>query len=438
MNVVRLPVAEDAPDAGTLTAVAFNYSTLQDDVATNLRLQADRIKKRISKTTQDLIDIGRAFTAAVPAMRMDMQQNQQNQTAKFFASKNMEPGLALAVARNPQATQGVLNMMTGAGKQFDHITVKDASGNERVVGWDPHKGQAFEPQAQGGSGQSAGPQIMAAGKQYNADLPADDYLAQFSPEMQAMIKGQINGDVKTTGNSRMQGMAPQAKIYAQTYANKKGIDYSDALYQQRANLISDSSKEGNATFGGMRINGNTAMGHLDTVAQSMADLNNKSLGGYWPGLAHVINDIKNNATDEQKGKVGALEDGLEKYLAEVQKYYSGSNTGGVAEREATRERFDSAKTPEEFARIIQMERDLFQSKLRSLEQHRDQVFSHDPETGKRLIGPVMFPDTQGHVEGIQKSLDILQNKKQQARQAPASPGATFGGLPPGVTVTRIQ
>src|SRR5208337_1233110 len=121
---------------------------------------------------------------------------------------------ALAVARNPQATQGLLNMMTGAGTQFDHITIKDASGNERVVGWDPHKGEVIERRGQGGGGgQSAGPQIMAAGKQYNADLPADDYLAQFSPEMQAMIKGQINGDVKTTGNSRMQGMAPQAKIY---------------------------------------------------------------------------------------------------------------------------------------------------------------------------------------------------------------------------------
>jgi len=48
----------------TVTPIAFDYSVVDADLASNLRRQANRIRTRISKATQDLIDIGRDLFAA--------------------------------------------------------------------------------------------------------------------------------------------------------------------------------------------------------------------------------------------------------------------------------------------------------------------------------------------------------------------------------------
>jgi hypothetical protein len=48
----------------TVIPDSFDYSTFDADTASNLRAQASRIRKRIGKATQDLIDIGRDLLAA--------------------------------------------------------------------------------------------------------------------------------------------------------------------------------------------------------------------------------------------------------------------------------------------------------------------------------------------------------------------------------------
>jgi hypothetical protein len=48
----------------TLIPGPFDYSVLDVDIASNLREQANRIRTRIGKATQDLIDIGRDLLAA--------------------------------------------------------------------------------------------------------------------------------------------------------------------------------------------------------------------------------------------------------------------------------------------------------------------------------------------------------------------------------------
>jgi len=48
----------------TLIPNAFDYSAFDADTASNLRAQASRIRTRIGKATQDLIDIGRDLLAA--------------------------------------------------------------------------------------------------------------------------------------------------------------------------------------------------------------------------------------------------------------------------------------------------------------------------------------------------------------------------------------
>jgi hypothetical protein len=48
----------------TITPVAFDYSEIDADLASNLRQQANRIRTRIGRATRDLIDIGRDLLAA--------------------------------------------------------------------------------------------------------------------------------------------------------------------------------------------------------------------------------------------------------------------------------------------------------------------------------------------------------------------------------------
>lgn len=48
----------------TVTPTPFDYSVVDADLAANLRRQATRIRTRIGKATQDLIDIGRDLLAA--------------------------------------------------------------------------------------------------------------------------------------------------------------------------------------------------------------------------------------------------------------------------------------------------------------------------------------------------------------------------------------
>jgi Protein of unknown function (DUF3102) len=51
-------------DVRTVAPAQFDYSSIDADIASNLRKQASRIKTRIGKATQDLIDIGRDLLAA--------------------------------------------------------------------------------------------------------------------------------------------------------------------------------------------------------------------------------------------------------------------------------------------------------------------------------------------------------------------------------------
>jgi hypothetical protein len=76
-----------------LAGECFNYSTLQDEVASNLRLQAVRIKERIGKATQDLIDIGRDLQAA----------RQHLERGQFITWVEAEVGIPARSAQNYMA-----------------------------------------------------------------------------------------------------------------------------------------------------------------------------------------------------------------------------------------------------------------------------------------------------------------------------------------------
>ena len=68
----------------------FDYSAMDAALAANLRKQAARIKKRIGKATQDLIDIGRDLLAA---------KKQLIDHGEFIGWAEIEVGISRRTAR---------------------------------------------------------------------------------------------------------------------------------------------------------------------------------------------------------------------------------------------------------------------------------------------------------------------------------------------------
>jgi hypothetical protein len=375
--------------------------------------------------------LNRAFTNALPAMRMDVQQNNQNATVNALVQRGVPPTLAMSMATNPAMMQQLLPQVFGA-RQLKWGKVGTDMLNNDQMGWiDEVGGRTYDSSgrligavgsAMPGGVPGAGMQVLAKGvNAYNSDLPAEQYLAQFSPEMQAAINARLTGQDMTTGNPRQKGIGQAAKTFAETYAAKAGIPYSDALYQQQKDMIAGFGKSTNNSFGGQRVNGNTALSHLGTLSDLMVQMQNYGFGVGTP-VAHFINSLKNSASDERASLANAYEDALDKYVKEVEKYYSGSGTGGVAEREAARERLNSSKTPAEFAQILRTEGDLFRGKLKNLEQNSDDML-RGHENAQRLVGSMIKPEGKEGIDKIERNIQVLRGKapRQEQQTAPPTP-----------------
>jgi hypothetical protein len=205
-----------------------------------------------------------------------------------------------------------------------------------------------------------------------------------------------------TGNPRQKGIAQAAKIIAQKWGQDTGNPVSDTTYQGKRTFINQANSSLPNSFGGQRNAGNTALEHQEELANKIKDLGNTNLGGYFPTMAHWINKMRQEGTAEQKAKANALDDAVERYVDEVKKFYSGSSTGGEAERMAARERFNSAKTPEELYAALRTERNLMMGKMHQLEASADQALGRHRE---RQIGPIIRQSAQEAMGRVDKIMD---------------------------------
>lgn len=146
--------------------------------------------------------LANALGGAITGRRMDT----QGITEAALTKQGLPPELARAAVANPTIMSAVVPSLFGQKYQLEKL--KGVAGEETPYIFDPLRGQLKPiPQNGGMAGVPNGIQALAPGvASLNPAATGDAYLAQFSPEVQAIVKAHLNGDVMPTGNARMAGL----------------------------------------------------------------------------------------------------------------------------------------------------------------------------------------------------------------------------------------
>jgi len=363
------------------------------------------------------------ITGGVTGQRTDPAGiQQQNLVAQYRAliSAGLTPQNAQLAVLNPEAGKTLISEALTNKEKYQKTGV-DAFGNENY-GFVNERDQTINGRPIGQSGDANGPLtggFLAPGvKQIDSSLTGKDYLAQFSPEIQASVQNYVDGKSTPTGNPR-KGFTQTVKMVAQKYGLDIGQPVDDASFAARKTMRNQLSSSAPSSLGGQINIGNTAAGHL-------ADLTEKAVGlGNWDmGLAPVtslVNAARGLGT-EQAAKMEALKGAAQHYGQEITKFYAGS-PGGTAERDRFIESVNGARSPKELAAILATEGELMRSRLDALGGQIQGVLG---EEGAKQY-PVLRKDGQEALAKVEENVSRL-------RGGSASPAAAPATLPSGWTV----
>ena len=358
--------------------------------------------------------ISNLVTGLTTGQRTDTQgmvQQQMRATYQSLVQAGVPQSTAMAAALNPEV------LKTIAPKYFDTKPLLQETGTDPLTGqksfsqYDPAKG-TLTPLSGTGTSATGSTGFMANGVgKVDSSLTGDDYLKQFSPEVQNAVKDYVQGKTMPTGNPRS-GFTNAVKMIAQKYGNDIGQPADDTNFAARRQMRTQLNSASPSSLGGQLNIGNTAVGHL-------ADLTNKALelGNYDTGfapLSHAINGVRGMSGD-QAPKLEALKGAAQHYGQEITKFYSGS-PGGEAERNRFLESVDGAKTPRELAAVLETEAELMHSRLGTI---KEQIKGTLGDQGLKQY-PVVRPDSE---KAFQK---INQNVQQLRAGAPAPQVSTSG------------
>jgi hypothetical protein len=329
-----------------------------------------------------------------------MQQQQMRATYQSLVQAGVPKSTAMAAALNPEV------LKTIAPKYFDTKPLLQETGTDPLTGqksfsqYDPAKG-TLTPLGNSGTSATGSTGFMANGvAKVDSSLTGDDYLKQFSPEVQSAVQNYVQGKTMPTGNPRS-GFTNAVKMIAQKYGNDIGQPADDTNFAARRQMRTQLNSAAPSSLGGQLNIGNTAVGHL-------ADLTNKALelGNYDTGLAplsHAINYGRGMSGD-QAPKLEALKGAAQHYGQEITKFYSGS-PGGEAERNRFLESVDGAKTPKELAAVLETEAELMHSRLSTIQE---QIKGTLGDQGLKQY-PVVRPDSEKAFEKINLNVQQLRS-----------------------------
>jgi hypothetical protein len=378
--------------------------------------------------------VSRGLAAAVPAAQAEQKLNQKNQgiaqSYKALVGAGVPAQEALAAVYNPDIMKAVAAKYIEPKSAFGVIG-KDMFGNETYGFNNPSTGEvtlpknspAAVPGAPGAvSGNSA---YLAKGvNAVDSNLTGEDYLKQFSPEIQSAVKSYVGGESMPTGNPRA-GYTQAIKTIAQKYGNDVGLPADDTSFTARKTMRNNLSVATAGSLGGQINSGNTALGHLADMSQKALDLGNVDLGNTW--LTQGANYLRGLKTD-QAAKVGALQTAAQHVGQEITKFYAGS-PGGESERQSFLERANAAKSPQELAAVIETESELMKSRLSSIDSQIKGTLG--PMSDKY---PVVRPESQKAIDVTTANVARLRGgapavaapaaSQQQPQQAasPLTPG----------------
>lgn len=155
-----------------------------------------------------------------------------------------------------------------------------------------------------------------------------------------------------------------------TLAREPGFDenMNEARNTYRKQYVSGKVSD----IGGQVKSLNKLAGHANAMAQAATDVDNIGLGG--SALAHPINELGNLI---HSTPAAGLKSAADKYVAEKNTYLAGKSGGtDKGEREARREEYSGAATPQEMGTSLLSDIDFIEKQLQGNEQHRDAVFSN--------------------------------------------------------------
>jgi hypothetical protein len=325
--------------------------------------------------------LNRGMTMAIPAMQQDIRQTQLNQSIpilrdRLMKSSGMSATEALQTAQLAATNPAVMNQLLPGlfgpkQRQFTQIG-EDAFGTKEYGFVDPVAGKVYRLDGSevaagggaGGGGLGGGSEFMAKGvSQLDHGLVGENYLQQFSPEVQAAVRNYVNGESMPTGNPR-KGFTQAVKMIAQKYGQDIGFPADDTNYAERRKLRDQLASGAPNSLGGQLRSGKTAIEHLADVSDSAVDLQNSGGWGIAP-LAHALNFMRGQTT-EQAGKIKALDDRSQHYGQEITKFYAGS-PGGEAERQRFLTSIGSRNSPTELADVLESEKRLIPGKMDTIE-----------------------------------------------------------------------
>ena len=254
-----------------------------------------------------------------------------------------------------------------------------------------------------------------------------DYAKQFPVEIEDAARAYMSGGVMPSGNPRSTGIATQAKMLAQKIAADLGEPQlaDDTLYPQRRQMQVELAKTtAPQAIGGQITFGGTALGHLATYAESLAKLNNLTLG--ITPIGHGANWLRSLGPDQASQINNALGD-AQHYGQEITKFYGGG-PGSETERDRFLAQADpTTKTPQELAGVIRAERDLIPERYAQIKANIENILG--PDAAAKAIARINIQDDMTRINQSLAKLDPNGPEAAKLRNAPPTAAAPAAPKP---------
>lgn len=408
----------------------------------------DRIRTTLGNNSNTLLAIGagfagapnigqaisRASAAAIPARAADIKQALDAQSRTYGTKALVEAGVpiqqAIAAQADPDLKKALIkSYIEDRGQDIQIIKTKDAWGNETEVPYVKNKypkpGEpVLTPAFKSADGTAAPAQGATGGaffapgiNQANFDHSkvGDDYIEQFSPEMQSDVKAYLQGRSIPAGRA---AQAQAVKQIAKKYGDDIGMPADDTMIVQRKEF---SRSLGDTKSGvGLQAKGfQQGLEHFVKLSDALVKMNLSNGLGLEP-VAKGVNWMK-NLTTEQQNLVHKADLEGQSLAAEMGNLFS-KNGGGVHERAATKEAVsNSLMSSKSAAGALQGVVELMDGGLKTLEQRRDELF---PNGNAPRAANFLGPAQQKALDHINNNIAILKGEKsavQGAQQATAAP-----------------
>lgn len=285
------------------------------------------------------IGLSRGLSAALPAMQQDIAQGKQNQTVQALVARGLSPEMAQAVVGNPATLGAFLQRQLGIGKQYQHVTITDAMGQQHVFAFDPDTGQMKEVQGQGGGGQGMG----------DPSLTGQPFLDSLkNPMLANEIRAAAEGRVPIAPRN-LQRLTPLITQYDPTF---NAQDYN------ARNRLLTSFKSGKDADAMVAIN--TVGGHLNDLYDAAMELNNSGFR-QWNKMTNFI------AGQTDDPRINRFKIAYNAVLDELGNAYRAGHVTD-SEKRSWEDSFDVNSGPKQMSGSIAKMADLLQSKINALSQ----------------------------------------------------------------------